>query len=152
MTLTPPTSAVELVGIGPLEKKREEIIVWLLLDRLHARWKEFIAPESNWRCVSGDTKIMLLKNKTLVRWWCQHHNIQVHPKMSSALIRGNSSNRRRWTHYIYQVLRARSERERRNSRISFEPVQHNLPRPNPPPSGGGDPENKKIDTPYLTTS
>ena len=57
MTLTPPTSAVELVGIGPLEKKREEIIVWLLLDRLHARWKEFIAPESNWRCVSGIQKL-----------------------------------------------------------------------------------------------
>ena len=45
MTLTPPTSAVELVGIGPLEKKREEIIVWLFLDRLRARWKQFMVPE-----------------------------------------------------------------------------------------------------------
>mmetsp|Transcript_16369 Transcript_16369/g.39172 ORF Transcript_16369/g.39172 Transcript_16369/m.39172 type:complete len:82 (+) Transcript_16369:437-682(+) len=45
-TLTPSTSAAELVGMAPpLEKKRVEIIVWLLLDRLRARWKEFMVDD-----------------------------------------------------------------------------------------------------------
>lgn len=41
MTLMPSTSAAELVGIAPLEKKREETIVVLLLDKFRAR-KEFM--------------------------------------------------------------------------------------------------------------
>ena len=42
MTLMPSTSTVELVGMAPLDKKREVTSVWLLLDRLRARWKEFM--------------------------------------------------------------------------------------------------------------
>jgi hypothetical protein len=37
----PSTSAAELVGIAPLEKKREETIVVLLLDKFRAM-KEFM--------------------------------------------------------------------------------------------------------------
>jgi hypothetical protein len=47
MTLIPPTSAAELVGSAPFAKKREETIVWLLLDMFRARWKEFMATTYN---------------------------------------------------------------------------------------------------------
>ena len=41
MTLTPPMSTVELVGIALLENKRKQT-GWLCLDRLRARWIEFM--------------------------------------------------------------------------------------------------------------
>ena len=47
MTLIPPTSAAEFVGSAPFAKKREETIVWLLLDRFRARWKEFMVTTYN---------------------------------------------------------------------------------------------------------
>ena len=34
--------------VPPLEKQREVTIVWLLLDRLRARWKEFIVLSLRW--------------------------------------------------------------------------------------------------------
>jgi hypothetical protein len=42
MTLIPPISASEVVGIAPFEKKREGTIAWLLLEKLRARWIEFM--------------------------------------------------------------------------------------------------------------